>query len=236
MARVRTVDLLSKEKLQEIVLKSITESGWNFQLLNPFGSSPLRLNLTFGDKQEEVAVYIWNVSHGGKTRGKDEFRIQLKGTSLEVGETYKTLLLGWHTEKKVFMAGNAFKHRLFGKSPSIQVKLETLQKAVEHGVAFQTKTSKTGQEIVVTFQSNYIMEYITEIYPQYHPNALIKLPETELKAVENPLDTAIPFEQLNNIPTERRIVVTTINKKVREVKFQKYVYQIYSGKCAMCGL
>lgn len=237
MARVSTVSrLFSKKDLHRIILEGIRNAGWNFTILNNINSSPLKLLLTHGRQQDEVAIYIWNISHGGKTRSVDEYRIQLKGNGLIVGDTFKTLLLGWYQEEKVFAAFNAFKHRIFGRSPSVQVTKTTLHQAVEHGIAFQTKKTIRGQDIVITFQPDYIIEYIGDLYPQYHKNRIGNISNSEMSVVKNPFDVKIPEDALNRLPKKRRTVVSEINRKIRDAKFQRGIYGLYKGKCAICGL
>lgn len=236
MARVSTIaKVFKKEELYNIVLESIRSAGWNVSILNNVYSSPLKILLTSGGKQEAIFVYIWNISHGGKTRSESEFRIQMKGSRLMTGNTYKTLLLGWYDELKIFAAFNAFKHRVFGRSPSVQVSKEALQRATNQGIAFHTKQTQIGQEVVVTFQPSYIMEYIMDIYPKYHKGINI-LSSPEIRAIENPLDRKIPEEALNRVSGKRQNIVREINQKVRDAKFQKDIYVLYKGKCAICGL
>jgi putative restriction endonuclease len=237
MDRQATIPLiLSKKEMFEVVLKNFREAGWNISRCSNINKSPLKVTLTSGDKAESLLIYIWNISHGGKSRSEDEYRIQIHGKSLEIGEDFKTLLLGYHTELNVFAAFNAFRHRRFGRSPSVQIKKSILQSAVEHGVAFQTKTNKKGQEIAIAFQPNHLIEYVTDIYPQYHKNGLGNISASEAKMIEKPLDIAIPAEELNKLPTQRRMVLKAIIKVIREAKFQKNIRFLYKGKCAICSL
>lgn len=200
-----------------------------------YSSPQLRISLSNMGETEELTVYIWNISQGGKTRNPSEYRIQMKGSGLVVNG-FKTLLLGWFDEERVFAAFDAFKHRSFGRSPSVQIPRETLHNAVEHGIAFHTKHIKGGLETVVAFKPSYIMEYIREIYPQYHKNGERRISEAEMRAVERPLDRQIPEAVLNTVPSERKTIVQTLNKKVRDFKFQKDIFALYGGKCAICGL
>ncbi len=235
MDRVSTISkVLEKSELYDIILQSIRSSGCNYKILKNVGS-PLKLLLTYMDKKEVVFIYIWNISHGGKSRSKEEFRIQMKGGGLSIGDSYKTFLLGWFEEEKVFAAWSAFKHRTFGSSPSVQVTKETLHKAAVDGIAFQTKKRGDKQEIAVTFKPSYIMEYIRDIYPQYHQNE-INISDNEISAIGNPLDRKIPDDALNRVSRERRKVIREINKNVRDARFRKDIYVLYGGKCAICGL
>ncbi|MDP3792670.1 MAG: HNH endonuclease [bacterium] len=225
--------ILDRDDLHNRVIESIRDAGLNVKILD---KSPLKLLITSGLRQEEILIYIWNISHGGKTRSPDEYRIQMKGKGLQVGDGFKTLLLGWYDEEKIFVAFSAFKHRNYGRSPSVQVSKIIIQRASEHEVAFQIKQIREGQDIIVAFKPSYIMEYLDDIYPQYHKNKVGLISVREIKAVESPLDIKIPEKEISRVPAPRREIVTTINKKVRETKFQKYIYSLYRGRCAMCGL
>lgn len=237
MDRKSTIPLvLSKKELFESILKSFREVGWNISIQGSMFNSPLKVTLTSGGKMESLLIYVWNLSHGGKSRSEDEYRIQLHGEGLEVGDNFKTLLLGYHAELNTFAAFSAFKHRKFGRSPSVQVKKSVLQNAVQHGVAFQTKTTNKGQEIVIAFQPSHLIEYITEIYPQYHKNGLGNISANEAKLIEKPLDIPIPATELERVPIYRRTVLRAIIKVIREVKFQKNIRLLYKGKCAICSL
>lgn len=227
---------LSKKELHETVLDSIQESGWNIKSISNVEKSPLRIKVSNGDSEEDLLVYIWNISHGGKTRNIEEYRIQMKGGSLTVGDSFKTLLLGWFDQEKVFAAFDAFKHRQFGRSPSVQVTKTALDNAAKNGTAFHTKQTQKGQDVVFTFQPKYMMDYVSGVYPQYHKNELPDISNEEAKILEKGEYVEITKEALDNIPKERRVAITTISKKIREATFKKFVYSYYGGQCVICGL
>ncbi len=229
---------LTKEQLLETVIDSITGTGSNVLIRSTsLKTLPLEIIITDGATKERVLVYIWNISQGGKTRSRSEYRIQLKGKSLTLGEDFKTLLLGWYDEKKIFVAFNAYKHGTFGHSPSVQVSIGTIESAANEGVAIQTKKLDIvrGQEIVVAFQPSYIMEYINDIFPQYHSVSLMNIEKAEEEIVSNPfLD--ISDADLLRLSKPRRKEVITLTRNVRERKFQESIWKLYQGKCAICGL
>lgn len=89
-----------------------------------------------------VRLYIWNLSHGGKSRSESEFRIQVTGIeAFEPEPDGRTLILGWADDFGVF-AGFDIQHRLgrLGASPSIQITATTLQAGYADGAAKQDKT------------------------------------------------------------------------------------------------
>ena len=237
MPRALTIrNQLSKKQLYDIVISSIRDSDWNITNMSGYGSFPLKVTLSDGENTQELLIYIWNISQGGKTRNPEEYRIQMKGSGLVINHSFKTLLLGWFDEEKVFAAFDAYKHRVFGSSPSVQVPRATLHQSIEHGLAFHTKKIKDGQEIVVAFRPEYFMEYVQDVYPQYHESIQHSLSEAELKVVEQPLDMKLPDSILDTMPTERKTVVQTLNRKVRDARFKRNIFFLYKGRCAICGL
>jgi putative restriction endonuclease len=234
---------LSKEELLTNVLTAIEQAGWNISLLSSMSSHPLRVKISNNEEIENLLIYIWNISHGGKTRNPDEFRIQITGvTTLDFEKDYKTLLLGRTSidGKEVFAAFNPVKHNTFGFSPSLQVKREKLAEAIEYGVAFQEK-NRSGQgkvnEVVVTFAPEYIIEYLSIIYQEYHTEVNNEIEHTEAEIIlRNPLDAVITPEELEKIPPERKKVVDTISRTIRERKFRIHISYLYKGLCAICGL
>jgi hypothetical protein len=94
-----------------------------------------------GGVEHLVRLYIWNLSHGGKSRSEHEFRIQITGVEqFEPEPTGRTLILGWGEKFGVF-AGFDIQHRLgaLGSSPSIQITDATLEAGAESGGALQNK-------------------------------------------------------------------------------------------------
>lgn len=233
--------VLSKEELIQLVLDGIRDSGWSHTL--PHGSDytlPVEISITNGTENQTILVYIWNISHGGKGRSREEYRIQLKGNPpLRTGSRFKTLLLGWFDQDKVFAAFDAYKHRNFtGYSPSVQVPIGTLNLATTPPFSFHTKEIIEGKEVVVAFTQPYIMEYINDLYPQYHARFAQGISTAEAETIETcPLDRDIPDTELNRLPAERQTAIVTMSVKVRERKFQRNVWTVYHhGICAICGL
>ena len=230
----------TKEQLLRIVLDSIASAGWSITEPN-LSTFPLEVTISKEEKEERLVIYIWNISHGGKTRSEREYRIQITEASspLRTGQDFKTLLLGWYDEEGVFAAFNAVKHREFGFSPSLQVSIDKLHEAKEHGIALQEKVNRRTQskEIVVTFLPEHITEYIEDIYSDYQAGESQELTrEEELFFLRNPLDSAITREDLDRLPTQRRKAISNAVRNIREEKFRRYINKIYKGKCAICGL
>lgn len=238
MARIFTVPtILRRPDILNLIIRSVSNVGWGYTLLSSVkGTNPIKLVIRDGTRKESLLIYIWNISQGGKTRNPDEYRIQMKGTGLEISPNFKTLLLGWYNEEQLFVAFNAQKHRTFGYSPSVQVNIKTLHEAANNGIAFQTKKLKEGEEIVIAFKPYHLIEYILYLFRQYHSQAKVAISPEESAVMQTHLTTAIPAADLNRIPQERRTAVRVINQKIRNSKFRTDVWNLYEGKCALCGL
>jgi len=185
---------------------------------------------------KKLRLYIWNVTHGGKGRALDEYRIQITGVnSIDMTPPFKTLLLGWDARYGVFAGYNASRYATFGSSPSLQIKEGVLDKAHNEGFAIQAKgwdESGDVKEVAVAFQPELFMTYVDNL-DSYH-RSLLTQGEVKLiqKAVEAPLDE----DELNILPEERRRVVRKHSEAIRNTKFRRAVLQVYEQKCAVCGL
>ena len=132
---------LSKSALVALVVNAIASDGWSVTLLTGAGTHPARFTMKREGVEHTVRLYIWNLSHGGKNRPDDEFRIQVTGVDrFEPEPSGRTLILGWGEDFGVF-AGFDARHRFgqFGASPSIQIKIATLRAAGDAGAEVQDK-------------------------------------------------------------------------------------------------
>lgn len=131
----------NKEALLQIALAAFEGEGWQIQRLSALGEHPARFTLTRGNEHRLVRLYVWNLSHGGRSRSEDEFRIQITGIDqFELEPDGQTLILGWSDDFGVF-AGFDVRARLqpLGSSPSIQINTTTLTRASSEGAAVQPK-------------------------------------------------------------------------------------------------
>lgn len=133
---------LNKEALVARAIDAIAASGWAVTPMTHSGTHPARFTMERDGVSHTVRLYIWNLSHGGKSRSESEFRIQVTGIEqFEAEPNGRTLILGWSEDFGVF-AGFDAQHRLggLGSSPSIQITSATLQTGGAAGAAKQDKT------------------------------------------------------------------------------------------------
>ena len=132
---------LTKKALIDLALDALADSGWGIACLTNAGTHPARFTMKKAEVEHTVRLYIWNLSHGGRTRSEEEFRIQITGVArFEPEPAGQTVILGWGEGFGVF-AGFDAQRRLgsFGASPSIQIRSTTLQAAEVAGAATQDK-------------------------------------------------------------------------------------------------
>lgn len=140
------------------------------------GSLPWECTIRFPSGAErEYTMYFWTVSHGGRGRPDDEYRIQttLKGDNKLVVEDGTTLLLGYfewalaglpaqNSDKRpVIVAWDALNHLTVGNSSSCQVKLGLIKEARRAGVAAYKRSLADGTpELVVATRYDYFPRYL----------------------------------------------------------------------------
>ena len=226
---------LPKEDLLRKVLDAIDGSEWRFR--SPYRlTHPLKLTITKDQLQEELLIYIWNITHGGRTRAADEYRIQITGVrGIDIFPNTKTLLLGWDDRRKVYAGFNASRYTSFGASPSLQVKEGTLLEAQKKGLAIQPKErDETGNitEAVAAISPEFLVSYILSL-DSYHG---VVQTEREIEILQEATVRPIQEEEMIALPEERRRVVREVNQLLRSTRFRRDVLDAYHHRCAICGL
>lgn len=223
--------LLTKEQLLARVHNSIELSGWRTIILEQ--EHPFRILATReGYRRQILITYIWNVTTGGPVgvRPTGEYRIQLTGVvpPLEVEPDCRTLLLGWFEDIGVFAGFDVQRHINFStRSPSIQIRRQTLENGNARGIAFQ---SRGNNEIVAAFTPDQFMNYVL----QQRPIHLFRHPaEVELLEVASTGQELAP-EDIEIIPRERQEVVRTVIEWTRRRDFRIRVMNAYNHHCAIC--
>lgn len=221
---------LTKAELLQRLLDAATAGG--YQTIVTASNHPFGLVIFKSEETDSLKAraYIWNCTHGGKSRAQDEYRVQLTGVVPQIMAGEQTLLLGWHEGYRVFVAFDITKHAgQASSSPSIQVKENVLLAA--HTKAFSAYERANG-EIAVAFRPEFFAEYVREA-PRLHGQhgALGSYVEAlnEIGSLSNSDVAAVPGP-------DRREVIATIRRKVREQDFRARVLAAYGYQCAMCGV
>jgi putative restriction endonuclease len=234
------MSLLAKARLRQVILDALGASGYSIEEAGT--DHPFAVTVRTPTRQEQLLIYAWNVTHGGKKRSADEYRIQITGVS-QIGfkRDRKTLLLGisqWPDSATVIAAFDARKHKNFGSSPSIQVHRATLLKAGAEGLASETKELAGGHpEIVFAFRPENLGQFIETLDPVYYSSAS---PLSATEAIKtNKLDFSKPqldASDLTGVAANRKRALKTAASWVRDQNFRRNVMHVYGYRCAICGL
>lgn len=222
MPRLTKPDLLGK------VLDAIRESGWLPVVIEPVQPFLIRASESDSGLVFNLRVYIWNCTHGGGSRARDEYRIQSTSGRLERrwGET--AVLLGWRDELGVFAAWDFDAHaQQDSMSPSAQVKERTLASAREGAFSTQEKEN----EVVVAFAPFLFMEYVS-CKDLFHQTGSAHYDVALLDRLDDLSDA-----EIENVRSEpRRLLIRTIRQKYRAKSFSRRVLDAYHHRCAFCGV
>lgn len=185
---------LAKLQLLHRIQAAITDAGWEVELLSERNVHPLELRMSRGRVRFNVRAYIWNLSHGGRTRSADEYRIQVTSGvgRFERMTGEQTLILGWSEAFGTFAAFDFDRHSgALGSSPSLQISRGTLEAARDHGVAAR---SKGNNEIVIALRPEFLGAYIEQRAKLHNP--------AEAQAVVQALRESVSSPDLSDVATE----------------------------------
>jgi putative restriction endonuclease len=221
---------ISKGAMLDRVVAGVRASGWDCIVLSE--SHPFRLTIFQSETRHTVLCYVWNLTHGGYPRDPNELRIQVTGVNrFRVEEATKTLVLGWSEDDRMFAGFDVTKHliSMAGRSPSFQIRRETINAAATQGFSPQTRGN---QEIAIAFRPDFFATYVNELerlHGTAHHAEDLKLLQ---KIAEEPTE-----EEIRDIPAgPRRTVLQQIQRKVRDQRFRKNILAAYDHRCAMSGI
>ncbi len=167
---VLTLKKLDKKELLRIFINSIKRSGWEPLVLDY--KHPFKIRINKDKKYINLKVIINNISHGGKTRSKNEFRIQIKEKKPLEEENFKTIILGYWLLNDVFVAYDVKKHKgVPGWSSSMQINKRSLEFDPNNKFSIHINSKK---ERIICFKSKDIIDYILNIdnLHKYSPDEL----------------------------------------------------------------
>lgn len=225
---------LPKGKLLKVVENAIRNSGWNYIYLSSPGVHPARYHMYKDDLSHQIRVYIWNLTHGGRNRPEDEWRIQVTGIEHfepEIGG--KTLILGWWADTGVFAGFDLARHLgELGSSPSIQLRESALHQSVVHGFA---PHNKGNGELAIAFRPDFLSTYIENL------ESLHECGETDaevnvLRQLGEDPDTVSDTEIEDEFPESRRYAIISTKRALRDISFRERVLTAYGHRCSMCDL
>jgi hypothetical protein len=131
----------SGEPLDKL-LAALGARGWVVDLREPVsgsgGPNPTRVDLRHAQDRRQLLLYSWFVTHEGKGRKGDNYRIQTTRThdgSLMMERGRVTVGVGWDRQREVFAAFDGWTKRETGGSSSVHIKRALLDLAAQEGWA-----------------------------------------------------------------------------------------------------
>lgn len=236
-----------KSVLLDRVLDAISLGGWSATVRDRT-AYPFELDIASKEERDALLVYIWNISHGGgAARPREEFRVQLTFPGQEANQAgridivpgRKTLLLGSFERDRVegFVGWDPTQHRTPGWSASVQVRLTTITKAIENGIAIEERKREANvvTEVAVAFRPELFIEYVRTIYPEYQPAHVSAAEMATISPPASHVRVIIPPEP-PELPGDRQRVVRNLLQLERDATFSRRVLEAYGNRCAICGL
>lgn len=216
--------------LVNAILDAFQDAGASAILISSIRQHPRRFIVQTEHGGIEAWVYAWTLTHGGRPSLPDEYRIQMTtvASPLPINPKGFTLLLGYEPNLGMFGGFDLIRHRTFTTgSPSVQIDIKSIHKALEDGLAFDRKNN---QEIAVAFRPEQILNYMAnaEDLHRLGKNAAMYSLLCKASALEQITKTEI--EQLT--PNRQRIV-STVNRWVRSACFRQQVLGAYGSRCSV---
>ncbi len=207
-------------------------------LAAPGRSRPQRCTVVAQHLVYQLDLNLWAVTPGGKGRNRPrERRVQATGVDRFVLRPgVRAIVGGWSDETHTFVFWDARRHQHFtAGSPSLQISLDTLERAERDGLAAETRHVREGDEIAIAVHPDYLLWYLEESERLYectdqidHANDLIEAdPEREMAFID---------EGANDLMRARRHKVVSIVQRFREAQFRPQVLRAYNYRCAISAV
>ncbi len=213
------------------ILEAIEESGHSGIFTSQVREHPRRFSVTGPDGTQTVlSVFAWTLTPGGRPALKHEYRIQMTSVQspLDIRMDGPTILVGYERSLKMFAGFDIRRHRTFTSgSPSVQIDIRTVQKALQDGLAFDRKSN---DEIAIGIRPDQFLTYAfnAENLHKYGREATTLRLLAKASSLEK-----IPPADISKLTQERQRIVETISRLSREANFRQQVLNAYGNRCAV---
>jgi len=217
-------------RLVNAILDALQDSGASGILVSPLRQHPRRFIVETEAGGIEVWVYAWTLTHGGRPSLPDEYRIQMTTVSspLPLNPKGYTLLLGYEPNLKMFGGFDLIRHRTFTTgSPSVQIDINSIHKALEDGIAFDRKSN---QEIAVAIRPDQMLNYMANAEDLHWlgKNAAMYDLLTKASALGR-----ITKREIQKLTPKRQRIISTVNRWARSASFRQQVLCAYDSRCSL---
>lgn len=221
---------LSAHRLVSALLNAWEDSGAPAVLLNAATRHPRRFLAQTPRGNVEIWVYIWTLTHGGRASLPDEYRVQMTTVRppLPVAPDGHTALLGYEPNLGMFAGFDLERHHVFTSgSPSVQIDIKCIHKALQDGLAFDRKDNG---EIAVGVRPDQLLNYVVNQHSFHRYGASAAMCALLGKACSlEPISQAV----MSSMPKERQRVVSTVSRMSRDASFRQQVLAAYGNRCAV---
>jgi putative restriction endonuclease len=217
--------------LIDAVLEATQESGHSAVLLSGIRQHPREFLVTMQDRNEiHLFVFAWTLTHGGRTRLPDEYRIQMTSVSspLYIPAEGVTILIGYEPNLKMFAGFDLNRHKTFTTgSPSVQIDIGAVRKALDDGMAFDRKSN---DEIAIGIRPDQLFDYALNasyLHKYGKETSTLRL-LTRASSMQD-----IPSAALEALSEPRQRIVQAVSRLSRAANFRLQVLNAYGNRCAV---
>jgi putative restriction endonuclease len=217
-------------QIADAISDAIAQSGLVGVLASPARRNPRRFVLSGANAPAALTVYAWTLTFGGRPALENEYRIQMTSVTspLELGTDGPTVLMGYEPGLGLFAGFDLLRHRRFTTgSPSVQIDLEELKKAETDGLSFHRKSN---DEIAVGVRPDMFIAYVMNAALLHRWGRDANVLRLLNQAVHAP---RLALQEINTLATERRRVLTEVNRLTREAGFRRRILFAYGNRCAV---
>ncbi len=193
-------------------------------------SHPQKFIFSYLGKTYSLWVYIWTLTHGGRSSLPQEYRIQMTSVSspLQQNPSGLTVLMGYFPDLGMFAGFDLRKHGTFtAGSPSVQIGISAIHSALQNGLSFVTKDN---DEIAIGVRPDQFLIYCLNAELLHLYGAESTLTKLLTKAVEL---QAIPELEISSLTADRKLIVENVSRYSRDANFRNIVLSAYDNRCAV---
>lgn len=213
------------------IIDALDESGASAILISNIQGNPRRFIVQYERKTFELWTYIWSLTHGGgAARPRNEYRIQITGVQppIATNPNGPTLILGYEPNTQCFAGFDLRKHRTFStRSPSIQIPITVLHKALQHGLSFATKGN---DEIAIGIRPDQLLAYALNAEILHREGANVGMVDLLTKAASL---EQVSAEDVDVTTPERTRILREVAQLSRDSSFRRKVIHAYDRRCAV---
>jgi putative restriction endonuclease len=221
---------IDASKLVNAILDAFQDSGTSGILISSIRQHPRRFIIQTETGGIEVWVYAWTLTHGGRPSLPDEYRIQMTtvASPLPLNPKGYTLLLGYEPNIKMFAGFDLTRHSMFTTgSPSVQIDINCIHKALEDGLAFDRKTNK---EIAIGIRPDQMLNYMANAEDLHRIGKNAAMYNLLSKASAS---KQILKKEIAKLVPKRQKILSKVTRWSRSASFRQQVLHAYDNRCSV---